>query len=249
MIDIKNLNLKFKNQILLENININLKDNKTLFIVGKSGSGKSTLAKSFIRLFDKNYFLSADKFKINNENVLSLNDDKLSKFRSKVSLIFQNNNIYPLLDIGSYFNIILKTHTNLSKKQRKDLIFYHLKNLGFKDLDLIYHSYIYQLSVGMIKKIELCSCLLCSPKYLICDEITSSLDKENEENIINLIKKIKQNTNIILISHDLKMLDLADYVLFLDNGKMISFGKKDEVLNQEYFKHIFKAYEEFYAKN
>lgn len=248
MIIIENLNLSFKNKKLLDNISFSLEDKKTLAIIGESGSGKSLLSRALIRLFDENYKLSAKRFLIANEELLKLKEKDLGKFRSKVALILQDahSSFYPFLDVGNMFHIVLKTHTNLDKKQRKQKTFECFESLGFKDLDLLWHSYAHQLSVGMIRRVHLALALVCEPEYLICDEITSSLDKENELRIFKLLEQFKKQTNLILITHDLNLAkNLSDEILLLGKGKVL------QNFSTELFFQIssdwVKAYKEFYA--
>lgn len=248
MIRIENLNLSFKNKTLLKDISFILEERKTLAILGESGSGKSLLSRALIRLFDKTYKLSAKSFFVANEEPLKFKEKDLRKFRSKVALILQDAHLsfYPFLDIGNMFHIVLKTHTKLDTKQRKQKAFECLKNLGFKDLDLLWHSYAHQLSVGMLRRVNLALALVCEPKYLICDEITASLDKENELRISKLLTEFKKQMNLILITHDLNLAkNLSDEILLLDKGKVLQ-----KLPTSEFFQTPsgwIKAYKEFYA--
>lgn len=221
MIEVKDLNLSFKQKTLLQNISFSLEEKKTLAIVGKSGRGKSLLLKSLIRLFDKNYTLNAKILIINNHEILKLNQANLQKLRAKVSLLFQDvyGSFYPLVDIGSYFNIVLKTHTKLNSKQIKERAFYYFECLGLKNHDLLWHSFIYQLSGGMARRVQIALALSSEAEYLLCDEITSSLDDENAQKIINILKQLKDKfKNIIYVSHDISLIKhLCDEVLVLEN--------------------------------
>ncbi|AJC86900.1 ATP-binding cassette domain-containing protein [Campylobacter sp. RM16704] len=220
MIKIVNLNLSFKDKILLKNINLSLEEGKSLAIMGKSGAGKSLLLKSMIRLFDKHYKLSAQKFEIGQKNILDLKENELNALRAKVNLLFQDvyGSFYPLVDIGSYFNIVLKTHTDLSAKEIKEKAFYFFECLGLKNHDLLWHSFIYQLSGGMARRIQIALALLSGAQYLLCDEITSSLDRVNEEKIITILKTLKQQfKNLIFITHDLNLAkELCDEVVIIE---------------------------------
>ncbi|MCR6594893.1 ATP-binding cassette domain-containing protein [Campylobacter insulaenigrae] len=225
MICVENLNLNFKQKKLLQNVNFELKDEKSLAIVGKSGIGKSLLLKSLIRLFDKNYTLQAKTIKFDDYEVLKLNDKELNFLRMKVNLLFQDvyGSFYPFVDIGSYFNIVIKTHTNLNTKQIKEKAFYFFECLGLKNHDLLWHSFIYQLSGGMARRVQIALALLSGSQYLLCDEITSSLDVQNECKIIDILKSLKANfKNIIYVSHDLNLVkQLCDEVLVFEENDVI----------------------------
>ncbi|MBX1885724.1 ATP-binding cassette domain-containing protein [Campylobacter peloridis] len=236
MIEIVNLNLSFKGKILLKDINLNLESGKALAIMGKSGAGKSLLLKSMIKLFDKHYKLNAQKFHIDEKDVLSLKEKELNALRAKVNLLFQDvyGSFYPLVDIGSYFNIVLKTHTNLSTKEIKEKAFYYFECLGLKNHDLLWHSFIYQLSGGMARRVQIALALLSGAKYLLCDEITSSLDKANEEKIIAILKELKaQFKNFIFITHDVNLAkELCDEVAIIEEKTLIYQMPMKEFLNK-----------------
>ncbi|MBS4240174.1 nickel ABC transporter, ATP-binding protein [Campylobacter vulpis] len=246
MIVLRNLNLSYENTKLLKDISLNLQGGKHLAIIGESGSGKSLFARALIALFSQNYHLNAEEFLINEKNPTKLKNKALQEFRSEVALIFQDaqNSFYPYLNLGDIFHIVLKTHTNLNAKERKNKAFECMQTLGLKDLELLWHSFAYQLSTGMARRIQLALALSSSPKYLICDEITTSLDKQNEEKMIVLLKELKKNLSLILITHDFRLLSLCDEVLFFEKGKAKQF-KAQEFLNSQ--NAWLKAYREIYA--
>lgn len=248
MIAIENLNLNFKNKRLLENVSFSLENGETLAIIGESGSGKSLLSRSLIRLFGEDYSLNAQRFLVAGEEPLKLKERDLRNFRSRVALILQDAHLsfYPFLDVGSMFHIVLKSHTNLDEKQRKQRAFECFENLGFKDLDLLWHSYAHQLSVGMMRRVNLALALVCDPKYLICDEITASLDKENELRIFKLLMELKKQVNLVLVTHDLNLAQkLSDRILLFGKGRVLQ-----NLPTESFFKGSsdwVRVYKEFYA--
>jgi len=252
VIEVENLNLSFKDKILLQNISFKLKANEHLAIIGKSGSGKSLLAKSLVLLFDKNYNLSAEKLKLNQSDMLGLNKISLQKARAKFALILQDAHLsfYPYLDLGAVFDIILKTHTNLNTKERKQHAFFYLRNLGFENLDLLWHSYIHQLSVGMARRVTLALALSLEPELLICDEITASLDDKNQEKINTFLQELKTKLNIVFITHDLAFAkSFCNRVLFMQKGKILEQSSFEDFLQNpqnEETRAYLKAYKDVF---
>lgn len=244
MICVENLNLSFKQKLLLQDINFKLESKKSLAIIGKSGVGKSLLLKSLIRLFDKNYTLRAKTIRFDDSEVLKLNNKELNYLRAKANLLFQDvyGSFYPFVDIGSYFNIVIKTHTNLNTKQIKEKAFYFFECLGLKNHDFLWHSFIYQLSGGMARRVQIALALLCRSQYLLCDEITSSLDMHNENKIIDIFKKLKTKfTNIIYVSHNLNLIrQLCDEVLVFEESNIVYQCSMEEFLNSSKNKYIKK---------
>ncbi|QOR01080.1 ATP-binding cassette domain-containing protein [Campylobacter sp. 2014D-0216] len=250
MIEVSCLNLSFKDQVLLKDVKLELEDGKALAIMGKSGSGKSLFLKSMIRLFDKRYLLHAEKLYLDDQDVLNLKEKELNVLRSKASLLFQDvyGNFYPLVDIGSYFNIVLKTHTSLSTKEIKEKAFFYFECLGLKNHDLLWHSFIYQLSGGMARRVQIALALLSGAQYLLCDEITSSLDKANEEKIIAILKDLKsQFKNLIFITHDIHLAkELCDEVAIMEDKTLLyQMPVKDFLSNPQgaFAKELFSFFE------
>ncbi|EPY1733290.1 ATP-binding cassette domain-containing protein [Campylobacter upsaliensis] len=244
MICLEKLNLSYENTRLLRDISLNLQEGKHLAIMGESGSGKSLFARALIALFSQNYRLEAKQFLINEKNPTKLKKKALQEFRSEVALIFQDarNSFYPYLNLGDLFHIVLKTHTNLNAKERKYRAFECMQMLGLKDLELLWHSFAYQFSTGMARRIQLALALSSSPKYLICDELTASLDKENEQKLIALLKNLQKSLKLILITHDFNLLSLCDELLLFEKGSAKQF-KVQEFLNSQNAR--LKAYKEF----
>lgn len=233
---VSSLNVRFKEREILKNISFKSKGN--LAIIGKSGSGKSTLARALSALLPKNLSLSAQTLKVCDFNLLSPKNSgskgakSLQELRKRVAFVFQDAqaSFYPLLDIGRIFDIALKTHTKLNKKARKELAFSYFERLNLVQKDLIWHSYIWQLSGGMAMRVQLALALACGAQLLILDEPTSSLDSKNAQALSRLLKSLDKR--LIIISHDLDFVkDLCDELLLLDGGEVAEFA-----LSNEFFK-------------
>lgn len=221
MIQITNCTISNNKQILINNININTQNN-CIGIIGKSGSGKTLFAKMLIKLLDNNIKIKAKKLNILDFDLLS--NINLLKLRSKIFYIFQDAKsiLPPLIDIGRYFLIYAKTHTLLNEKEIKKQSFIIFEKLNLNNMDKIWHSYIYNLSSGEAMRVQFALALLCGANLLICDELCSNLDEKNSNNINNILKELKNNTKLIIISHDLKIIkELCDEIWLFDNGNII----------------------------
>lgn len=218
MIEISNLNLFYKQTQILKNIDFRIHKNSCVCIMGESGAGKSMFAKSFIRLFDDEFRLNADKFSVFGSEILSLNGENLREFRSKTcALVFQNakGSFHPLLNIGDNFNLYLKDRINEPKKEA----FAVLEMMKFDDLNLLWHKFPYELSGGEASRVQIAIALCLKPKVLICDEITANLDATNQKSIIKIINLLKPGLKIIFITHQKSMaLGVGDEIYLMQNG-------------------------------
>lgn len=235
MINIQNLNLTYKNNRILKNISLRLKNGKTLGIIGQSGSGKSMFARTLINLLGDEFSINVDKFEVLGKSVLSLGKKELVNYRKfDVGLIFQNagESFHPLYNIGDIFITSLKNHYK-DINEIKKVTFDTLARLGFENPELIWHEFPLQISGGMLARVQIALNLCMRQKMLICDEITSSLDSINAQNIINILKELKDELNFIIITHDPNVIyELADEVCVFDGGKIIEQNIKSEIFDR-----------------
>lgn len=254
MFKVNNLTVIYKNRntstYLLQDICFSLGQGQCLGIIGKSGAGKSTLAKSLLQIYDDNIFLESGEILIDNKH---FNNSMRGKV---ISLLFQNPNSYlnPLMKVGKQIEEMLTYHLRENKKDAKKKTIEFMKRVGIENAPTVYNYYPSQISGGMQQRICLCICLICNPKILILDECTSFLDSETKEEILKLIKELQQEYNftLIMISHDFKEIyHMCDTIAIISKGKMIEFGKKDElILNSKHPQTIELLYDYLrYYKN
>lgn len=247
MIAIENFSLSHQKTLLLKNLTF--KCNKNLAIIGKSGCGKSLLAKSLIKLVDQSFNFTAKRFQVGIYNLL---DKRLNTthLRKDYALILQDAHasFYPYLDIGSFFDIVLKTHLKLNQKQRKQLAFDYFHKLGLSNLEFIWHSYIHQLSGGMARRVQIALALALEPKMLLCDEITASLDEKSTHQLLQLLQDLTQHTQLFFITHDLHHARiLSEEVLILQSGEIIEHSNTKQFFQNPtsaYGREILNAYKE-----
>lgn len=255
LIEVQNLNVYSNKKALLENITLTLDKNRSLGIVGKSGAGKSLFAKSLIYLLDKSLEINADKLSVLGDLILQLNKKDLRSLRKKVGFIFQDARMsfHSAFNIGDIFEMHLKESYDSSKKERKNLVFLWLERLNIKDKELIWHSFIHQLSAGIAMRVQIALALSLGAEMLLCDEITSSLDEANTNNIIEIFKGLKTQKSLVLISHELGFIEaLSDEIAVFENGKIIEKSNAKDFFTtpkSAYSKEILKIYKDNYAPN
>ena len=215
---------------LLEGISCELDDGENLAILGQSGSGKSTLAK----LISFSEPKSGGKIYINNEEITDKNE-----LKKDIRYILQNQKqaLNPALKVKTAIaHVRSYLKLNFNENELKEL----LVNLNLKDE--ILDKYPSQLSGGEATRVGILLALLSKPKTLICDEITSGLDNETKQKIINLLLSLDEKISIIFITHDIlsaKM--IAKKVLIIESGKQMAFGKFDDLASQNVLKKYLDA--------
>ena len=229
---------KNKKRYLIENISFELKEGECLGVLGESGSGKSLTCKSIMGLLDNKTFFTEGSAIYNEKNLLEAKGEELRKLRGKeIAMILQNpmTCFDPLYTIGYQITETFTEHTTLSIQEIKKKSIEILERMQLKNPEDILSKFPHQLSGGMLQRIMIGLALAMNPKFIIADEPTTAIDAITQFEIIKEFQKIKENSKvgIIFISHDLGVIsEIADYVIVMNKGKIVSQGKKDEIFSQ-----------------
>ncbi len=216
-ITVKKLEKKFKQKIVLKDLNLDIFESESLSIIGESGSGKSILTRCIIGLinYDKGNVSFEDQ-----ENIQELSYKDKMNYMSKFGILFQNSALLDSLNVKE----------NLEFASKQNSFTKILNEVGLpKSILLKYPS---ELSVGMQKRVGLARAILKKPEVLILDEPTTGLDPIIARQINLLIKDLVWNNKIttITVTHDMESVnEFADYVAFLRNGKIDWYGNAKEI--------------------
>ncbi len=234
LLEVSNLKTSFYTQFgevqAVGGVSFNLEYGEVVGIVGESGSGKSVTMMSIMQLLDDNGKAKEGEVKFEDNNLLSLNDDEMSKIRgNEISMIFQDpmTSLNPLMNIGNQLMEPLRIHKKMSKDEayKKSIELLHL--VGIPSPESRMKQYPHEFSGGMRQRVMIAMALTCNPKLLIADEPTTALDVTIQAQILEIMKDIKQklNTSIILITHDLGVVaDICDKVNVMYGGLIIEQG-------------------------
>lgn len=223
MIELKNISVDFndKGQVVHAVDNVSLKINKgeAFGIVGLSGAGKSTLVR-VINLLQKP---TEGRVIIDGEDITDLKGIGLRKKRLKIGMIFQHFNLISGKTIYENIEFVLKAD-NYPKEKREARIKELLELVNLSDKR---DSYPANLSGGQKQRAGIARALANNPQILLCDEATSALDLENTDEIVNLLKDIKEKTNItiVFITHEMDVAKrLFDRAAVMSNGKIVEIN-------------------------
>ncbi|WP_315523765.1 ABC transporter ATP-binding protein [Fusobacterium massiliense] len=251
LLEIKNLNINYKNSIkAVKNVSLTLEDNQIISIVGESGSGKSTLIRAILKLLPMGGEIESGNIFFLEKNILNLNKNELNKLRGKdIGMIFQdpNSTMDPIKTIGKQFVEYILEHNNISKKEAIDLAKKYLLKLNLTDVERVFKSYPFELSGGMKQRVSIAMAMAQSPKLLLADEPTSALDVTIQAQVINELKKIRENfkTSIILVTHNMGVAAyISDKIAVMINGEIIEFGDREQIIKNpqhDYTKSLLNA--------
>ncbi len=242
LLEIKDLEVFFKSSQgivkAVNKVNINTRDGMTTAIVGESGSGKSVTTLAIMGLLDKSSLEKiSGEINFEGKNLLELSAEELRKIRgNEISMIFQEpmTSLNPALKIGYQMSEVFRTHFKMDKKTAKEKSIEMIKKVEIDRAEDVYNSYPHELSGGMRQRIMIAMALSSSPKLLIADEPTTALDVTIQKEVLELMKKLKEDmkASIIFITHDLGVVsDIADYVNVMYAGKVVERAKAEDIFN------------------
>ncbi len=219
-------------------LSFELRRGESLCIVGESGSGKSTLGLTIIRALPSNAVIADGEIILNGINILTLSDEEMSKkIRGKeISMIFQDPaaTFNPLFTIGQTLSDVVRYHLGIKDKEElRKHVLKMLRTVGLPDPERVYKSYPHELSGGMLQRAAIAVALSTNPKVLIADEPTTMLDVTLQAQILDLLRKLKEefNLSMIFITHNLGVAaEVCDRILVMYAGVPFEEGPCDEVL-------------------
>lgn len=211
----------------LNGINLDIKENTTLGVVGESGCGKSTLAKVLMQIED---ITDGDIF-FDNEKMSAIS---LSKVREFIQMIFQDpySSLNPRKKIWKLIAEPLFINTKLSKQECYKKAVELMKRVGLREE--FADRYPHMVSGGQRQRIGIARALILKPKVIICDEPVSALDVSIQAQVLNLFLELQSEYNLtyIFITHDLHVVGhIADEIVVMYLGKIVEHGPREEILN------------------
>jgi len=234
LLDVRDLSISFLNQKrvtqVVHNISFSLDKNEILAIVGESGSGKSVTSLAIMGLLDKRRARITGDLIYQDISLLELDEKALQKYRGNaISMIFQEpmSSLNPSLTCGFQVVEIILQHTQLSKKEAKELTLALFEKVKLPRPEQLFASYPHQISGGQKQRVMIAMAIACKPKILIADEPTTALDVTVQKEILQLLKELQEETqmSIIFVSHDLALVnEIADNVLVMYKGEVVEYA-------------------------
>ena len=219
ILSVKNLSKIYGDEnnhvIALDNVSFDVEIGEFIAIIGASGSGKSTLLHQIGGVDHP----SSGKVIINNTDIYTLNENDLAIFRrNEIGLIYQFYNLIPVLNVKENITLPLQlAHQKVDQKRFNTLI----EQLGLSNRLKHLPN---QLSGGQQQRVSIARALINQPSLVLADEPTGNLDSKNSDEIIRLLKEAneKYHQTIIIITHDNNIAKLANRVITIKDGKIIS---------------------------
>lgn len=223
VISVNNLNHYFgkgslRKQALFD-INLQISAGEIVILTGPSGSGKTTLLTLLGGL------RSADEgsLKILGQEMCGASKNQLTKIRRQIGYIFQAHNLMKFLTVKENVRMSLELHDAMLKQDMDAIVLAILEKVGLGERINYYPE---NLSGGQKQRVAIARALVSHPKIVLADEPTAALDKKSGRDVVELMYKLakEQGITILLVTHDNRILDIADRILYMEDGCLISDG-------------------------
>lgn len=236
LLEMNHIQKQFNGVQVIKDISLSVEKGEILAIIGPSGSGKSTLLRcaTMLETIDGGEILYLGKkaaWVEGGKPVFPKKEEK-KEVHSYFGLVFQNFNLFP------HFSV-MKNITDAPlkvQKRKKEEVYAEaralLKKMGLSDKE---NAYPYQLSGGQQQRVSIARALMLNPKILFFDEPTSALDPELTGEILKVIKDLAaEHMTMVIVTHEMNFAkNVADHIIFMDNGVIAVEGTPEEVFESE----------------
>lgn len=230
LLEIKNLNVTYSTQEgvvqAVENLDLQLKRGESLGLVGETGAGKTTTALSIMQLVPAPPGkIETGEIWFDGEDLLKKRSEEMRRIRgNRISMIFQDpmTSLNPVLTVGFQITEAITLHQNLTAKQAEGQARDMLKLVGIPEGRV--DDYPHEFSGGMRQRVGIAMALSCNPRLLIADEPTTALDVTIQAQVLDLMKRLREEfgTSLLLITHDLGVVaEVCDSVAIMYAGSVV----------------------------
>ncbi len=236
ILEIKNLRKSFDTDTeVIKDISLDVQEGKVVGIIGPSGSGKSTLLRcaTMLETIDSGEIIYMGEHAVKTSpegKVIYAQASQLKTIQGIFGLVFQNFNLFPHYSVIKNVTDPLITVQKKSKEEALEIGRKLLDKMGLSDKEAAYPC---QLSGGQQQRVSIARALALNPKILFFDEPTSALDPELTGEILNVIRNLAaEQMTMVIVTHEMSFArDVADHIVFMDDGVIVEQGTPEEVIN------------------
>lgn len=236
VLKVKNVSKKYNNLEIIKDVSLEVEEGETLVILGPSGSGKSTL----LRCINNLEKINSGNITINGKDLIKeyknnkpvYNDKEILKqINLDTGVVFQDFNLFPHLSVKENITESLIYVLKKSKEEAEKIAIELLKKMGLEDKKDVYPN---SLSGGQKQRLSIARVLAINPQIICMDEPTSALDPELVGEVLKVIKDLaKEKRTMVIVTHEIKFAEeVADRVIFMDDGVIVEQGLPEEVIKK-----------------
>ena len=218
-IEIKSLNAYYDKLHVLKDINLNVEKGEILSLIGPSGSGKSSLLKMLVGLLTP----KSGEVSLNNDLVNYTSKSDLRTIREQIAIVFQQYNLFQNMNVLKNVCIAPTKIQKRNQKEVEEQAISLLEKVGLKDK---LKSYPDELSGGQQQRVAIARALCLNPEILLLDEVTSALDPELVQEVLDSVRLLaSEGMTMLIVSHEMSFVkEVSSRVVFMDNGSIIEIN-------------------------
>ena len=222
MIEVSHISKSFNGKKALDDVSMSVGPCETVCIIGSMGSGKSTLLRCIAGLeFPETGEISIDG---------RLLERKSQDGYNHIGMVFQNFNLFPHFNVLHNLTLAPIKVLGMSEKAAEEQALHQLKKVGLGEKANLYP---HELSAGQRQRVAIARCLMMKPRLMLFDEPTSALDPMATAEVMDVMRKLKKEIPLVIITHKLSLVkEIADHVVFMQNGKICEEGSPAELLTE-----------------
>jgi len=227
LLEVNDLCIRYGSDVVVGGVSFAVDRGESVGVVGESGSGKSQTALSLLGLLPRNASISGS-IMFDGEELANKTSKQLDQVRAvRIGIVFQDplQALNPYLRIGKQLRQILLQHGRASRDTADAKVVEMLIRVGLPDVERQFRAFPHELSGGMRQRVMIASALICEPDLLIADEPTTALDVTVQAQILDLLEELRDDTALLLITHDLGIVaGRCERLLVFEAGKIVEVG-------------------------
>jgi putative ABC transport system ATP-binding protein len=211
---------ELKKQILFD-IDLAISRGEILLLTGPSGSGKTTL----LTLIGALRKLSDGYLQVLGSRLDSANAEVMNTVRRQIGFIFQQHNLLEYLTARQNVELVFQLHPDVSRSKAKERTEHILERVGLGERMDYYPG---RLSGGQKQRVAIARALVCEPPLVLADEPTAALDSHSGREVVDILQSLarENGTSILLVTHDNRILDIADRIVNLEDGHIAATNNR-----------------------
>lgn len=200
---------------VLFDVNLDIYTGEIVIMTGPSGSGKTTL----LTLIGGLRSIQSGSIKILGQELYGASKSELVRVRQHIGFIFQSHNLLSCLTAEQNVRMSLRLHQDISFEQRNLMTTNILEAVGLRDKVNFYPD---SLSGGQQQRVAIARALVSQPQLVLADEPTAALDSKSGRNVVEIMQQLakEQGSTILLVTHDNRILDIADRIIHMEDGRL-----------------------------
>jgi len=225
-VSVENLTKRFGDNVVLHGVNLDVDEHQVVCLIGASGSGKSTLLRC-VNLLER---VDEGRIVVDGQTVTNGKVD-VNALRRKIGIVFQAFNLFPHMTVLQNVTLAPRKSRGLGAKEAEQRARALLRRIGLEDKADEYPD---RLSGGQQQRVAIVRALAMEPKLMLLDEITSALDPELVNEVLEMVQQLaREGMTMLLATHEMGFArDVADKVCFLDAGRILEEGPPQQIFTE-----------------